>query len=215
MIRHAHKGCGLAVVSALLLSGFPAYADIGGIGSPVQGDVSDQTQQAQEQSNPDNLNSPALPPSEVAKYGNLPANAEILPANDAEYRKVITAVRKGDTSDSYTNISRTSNTSSDPAAATNSDDAVMIIRFNQQYVYFDNPLRKVVSKVSTTRPNARYELESVIPRGNNGYENEKYNQNLQNVVNVLAKYGVTGDRVSSRVIVSDSLKSQQINIFVR
>jgi len=221
MIRHTHKGLGLAVAAALFLSAAPAYADIGGIGSPVQGampaQAPQQDQQADSNDMPNIANSNQPPPSDIAKYGNLPANAKILTTNSTEYSKVIADARSnGDaSSDSYTNVAHSSNMSSDPAAATNSDGAVMIIRFNQKYVYYDNPLRKVVSKVSATRPNARYELESVVPRGNNGYDNEKYVQNLQNVVNVLAKYGVSGDMVSSRVIVSDSLKNQEINIFVR
>lgn len=198
MIRHGKKALGFSLFTALLVSFAPAYADIGGIGSSVQGDAPAQSAQ-----------------DDSSSLGDVPAGSAIAPASNEQYINAIAAVRSGDAINSTASVAPTSNVSAASGGATNPEGAVMIIRYNQQYVYYDNPLRKVVYKVSATRPEAKYDLESVIPRDSKAFENDKYNQNLQNVVNVLGKYGVSGDRVSSRVIVSDSVKYQEINIFVR
>jgi thioredoxin-related protein len=94
---------------------------------------------------------------------------------------------------------------------TQSKDAVMIIRFNQKYVYFENSLKKVIDKVSAVKPDAKYELQSVVPNDRN---DDKYLANLRNVVGVFEKSGVTRDRLAISNVASDLSGNQEINIFV-
>ena len=96
--------------------------------------------------------------------------------------------------------------------ATSSKDAVMIIRFNQKFVYFENSLKKVVDKVSGVKPNARYELQSVVPNDNNS---PKYLANLRSVVAEFGKLGVSKDSLSISTVTTDLVENQEINIFVR
>ncbi len=201
MIRHGNKALGLALVPALFLSVAPAFADLGGIGSPVQGEAPAQADDA------DNI-------AQAQAQAQAQADAEAAASNE-QYKKAIAAIRSGEAPADSPDYLGQDSKSQDASGATNPAGAVMIIRYNQQYVYYDNPLRKVVYKVAATKPEARYDLESVIPRDSKAFETDKYSQNLQNVVNVLAKYGVSGNRVSTRVIPSDSVKYQEINIFVR
>ena len=96
--------------------------------------------------------------------------------------------------------------------AMSSKDAVMIIRFNQKYVYFENSLEKVVDKVSSVKPNAKYELQSVVPNDRNS---AKYLDNLRSVVAEFGKLGVSKDSLSISTVTTDLVENQEINIFVR
>lgn len=102
-------------------------------------------------------------------------------------------------------------------SAVNSDGAIMIIRFNQKNVYFQNPLKMVVYRIAKEKPDARYELRSIIPEGSakRSVNGKEYGENLGSVIAVLNKFGVSTDRISVDTVVSDSIKDQEINIFVR
>lgn len=106
--------------------------------------------------------------------------------------------------------SRTSITSSP-----SQKDAVLIIRFNQKYVYFENALKKVVDKVYGIKPNAGYEIQSVIPNDGNDANAKKYLENLRSVVAEFNRLGIPKERISIRTDTTDLVQSQEINIFVR
>lgn len=180
----------LGMVTVLLLSVYPfavVRAEIGGIGSPLQP-----------------ISSEAKPISTEEIYYGTPIS-ETLPnesstSSEATFKSAMNAQK-----DKF----------SETAHASQPKDAVMIIRFNQKFVYFENPLRKVVDKVTNIKPEARYELQSVIPSEKNSANAGKHEANLQNVITALGRFGVSSDRVTSSTIVSDSVKNQEINIFVR
>ncbi|MEK6745527.1 MAG: hypothetical protein AABY33_00645 [Pseudomonadota bacterium] len=94
-------------------------------------------------------------------------------------------------------------------------DAVLVIRFNQKYVYFENALKKVIDKVYGIKPNAGYEIQSVIPNDGNDGNAKKYLENLRNVVAEFNRLGIPKERISIRTDVTDLVQSQEINIFVR
>ncbi len=94
-------------------------------------------------------------------------------------------------------------------------DAVLVIRFNQKYVYFENALKKVIDKVYGIKPNAGYEIQSVIPNDGNDANAKKYLENLRNVVAEFNRLGIPKERISIRTDVTDLVQSQEINIFVR
>lgn len=98
-----------------------------------------------------------------------------------------------------------------------SEGEVMIIRFNRETVYFKNPLRKMVARVAEVKPNATYEVQSIIPSANvqKRVEGRGYDVNVQNVINIFAKYGVSADRIKVTTVNSDSADYQQIKIFVK
>ncbi len=184
-----------SLIAALILSLFPvgaALADIGGVGSPVsnsQQPAAMPFDQGDDAGSPDDIlgitdNNPD------SKAATMSMGRDITASQD--YKKAIAATRSGG----------------------NPSDAVMVIRFNQQYVYYENPLKKVISKVDGTRPQATYELQSVIPSKASRYDSDKYERNVQNVIGIFGRNGVASNRVSAKTIVSDSVKNQEINIFV-
>jgi hypothetical protein len=100
-------------------------------------------------------------------------------------------------------------------SSTSSKDAVMVIRFNQKYVYFENALKKVVDKVYAIKPNAAYEIQSVVPAESSETNAKKYLENLRAVVAEFNRLGVSKDRISIRTDTTNLVNSQEVNIFVR
>lgn len=101
------------------------------------------------------------------------------------------------------------------SAPSSQNDAVMVIRFNQKYVYFENALKKVVDKVYAIKPNAGYEIQSVVPNESSDTNAKKYLENLRAVVAEFNRLGISKDRISIRTDATDLVKSQEVNIFVR
>ncbi len=96
-------------------------------------------------------------------------------------------------------------------------DAVMIIRFNQQNVYFQDALKKMVEVVSSVKPDAEYDIQSVIPANNEniGDKYKLYNQNLRLVVAGLNQLGVPIERVKIDITDSSVISDHEIRIFIR
>jgi|CXWL01.1.fsa_nt_gi hypothetical protein len=103
----------------------------------------------------------------------------------------------------------------DAENAAASKDAVMIIRFNQKNVYFQSALKKVVYKVAASKPDARYELISTVPAKKKSLTDaDDYAEHLQSVINVLGRFGVSSDKISSNTVTSDFVQNQEISIFI-
>ena len=96
-------------------------------------------------------------------------------------------------------------------------DAVMIIRFNQPNVYFQDSLKKMVSTVSNIKPDAAYDIQSVIPsnREDIGDKYKNYNQNLRLVMAELNSLGIPIERVKIDIVDSASVNNHEIRIFIR
>lgn len=97
-----------------------------------------------------------------------------------------------------------------------SSGEVMIIRFNREVVYFRNPLRKVIARVAAVKPDARYEILSIVPSATmqKRVEGRSYDGDVQAVINVFGRYGVSADRISVKTENTNNVDYHQIKIFV-
>ncbi len=104
-----------------------------------------------------------------------------------------------------------------PEMVPGQSEPVMIIRFNQKNVYFQNALRKVIGKVDDAKPASSYELQSVVPSGStrNPGNDKDFDENLRSVVNVMTRLGVPVSNITFSTITSDSVQNQEIKIIVR
>lgn len=104
-----------------------------------------------------------------------------------------------------------------PSSASRSDGAVMIIRFNQKNVYFQNSLKKVVDRVSEVKPEAVYEIQSVIPSvAVNGRGNDReYAMNLHRVISEFNTLGVPMGRINIDISDSPDVREHEIRILIR
>lgn len=113
--------------------------------------------------------------------------------------------------------SSSAKTSSQESSDASLADAVMIIRFNQKNVYFQDSLKKMVEVVSSVKPDAEYYIQSVIPADKEdiGYKYKIYNQNLRLVVAGLNQLGIPIERVKVDITDSDSISDHEIRIFIK
>lgn len=98
-----------------------------------------------------------------------------------------------------------------------SEGAVVVIRFNQERVYFHDSLKRVVAAVAEKKQRATYDVISVIPSvSKHGREDDRiYAANLRNVISSLSRLGVSVDQINVGVADSDKVENQEIRIFVR
>jgi len=161
-MKTRHIITSLFMASGAMLAFLPAYADIGGIGSPVR---------------------PSNPPPPLAA-GNAAAPQPAPPATqDAEPRTPL-----------------------------------LVIRFNQQHVYFDRVLRQAVDATEKTKAGAVYDVVSIVPSGGSREQNERISadaaDNLNAVVQQLQDLGVQPSRIQASTQSSTAVTAQEIDIFV-
>ena len=95
----------------------------------------------------------------------------------------------------------------------------MVIRFNQQFVHFQEPLKKVVAEVVQAKANSNYEVQSIVPsavqKNNVPSEIRKSEVNLQSVLVELKKLHVEQAAINSSTTYSDDVQDQEVRIFVK
>lgn len=105
------------------------------------------------------------------------------------------------------------------AASSVGDRPIAVIRFNQQHVYFQDALRKVVSEVREVRGDADYTVLSVVPAASKedeeSKEQKKSESRLNSVVYELRKLGVEPSHLSYKTSYSDDVQFQEVRIFVK
>jgi len=104
---------------------------------------------------------------------------------------------------------------STPAVSPVEDIPVLIIRFNQEHIYFQSPLKKVVSEVKSAKADANYEVRLVLPAASQNVSSQNNDRNLLLVIAELNKLGITSSRISSDMIYSDTVQNQEIRVFVK
>ncbi len=102
-------------------------------------------------------------------------------------------------------------------SAIESAKPVLVIRFNQKNVYFENALKTVVDSVARGKIDASYAVESVTPMNEtqDGRADSVHAANLLAVVSKLNKLGVDANKIGVKESKSDAVTSQEISIFVQ
>jgi hypothetical protein len=91
---------------------------------------------------------------------------------------------------------------------------VLIIRFNQPHVYFQEPLKKVVTEVNYAKSDANYEIRSILPISLQNSSAQNVDKSLL-VVAELNKLGISSSRINSNTTYSNDVINQEIRIFVK
>jgi hypothetical protein len=177
-----------AVILGLSLA-TPAFADLGGVGSPVT-PSNGSVQMEKSLTEGDTVTAQPEQPQSIADV-DPEAAALGLTEMPAELRNDDEATGK----------------------------PVILIRFNQRNVNFQSALRKVVDEVDRAKAGAMYEVRSVLPVGSNKDENQRINRagdaNLKVVLAELKRLGVTGTQVRVSTLSAPAVKAQEVQIFVK
>lgn len=99
------------------------------------------------------------------------------------------------------------------------DTPLMVIRFNQPNVYYEQALYGAVSRAVEAKPAVRFELVAVAPETSSEDFNQKAanatQQNLNAVVSSLTRMGVPQQRIRVTHRNSPSVTAGEVLIFVR
>lgn len=106
----------------------------------------------------------------------------------------------------------------DALAASHLDTPLLVVRFNQPRVYYQQPLYNVVAKALQAKPAVVFNIVSVIPVTGNAEQDEKLNAVSQNntgeLVQTMLQMGVPQERV--RVSYQQGgVETNEIHIFVQ
>ncbi len=106
----------------------------------------------------------------------------------------------------------------DPSALENGE-LLMVIRFNQENIYYQMPLYKTVKKALQIYPNASFQILSVIPTTGN-YKTDENSANLvaeysSLIVNSLEEMGLPKARLRTNYTSGSDLQYPEVRIFVR
>jgi len=107
-------------------------------------------------------------------------------------------------------------TSATPAFAR---EALVIIRFNQARVYYDNQLYQAISKAVAIKPDLMIDVVSYSPETNDTDTDEQWqqaaSQHTQQVVNTLQQIGVPRSRISVSGERVAGIRTDETHIFVQ
>lgn len=106
-----------------------------------------------------------------------------------------------------------------PAAAasseSNTQDALVTIRFNKKRVYFERSLRQAITAAENTRAGVHYSILSRVPGNIDAHGEQKAKEQLADVLKVMLKNGVMQSRIQARMETSPDVTSHEVQIFVK
>jgi hypothetical protein len=105
------------------------------------------------------------------------------------------------------------------AAPSGSDRPLVVIRFDQPNVDYEQPLYTAVSRALERKPSATFTIQAVAPNAGSAAQvavnTNTSRQNAENVLRSLTNMGLPADRVSLAATMSPDIQSNEVRIFVR
>jgi hypothetical protein len=102
---------------------------------------------------------------------------------------------------------------------TNDRTPIMVIRFNQNHVFFQRALRQAVEATNKAKPGAFFDVVSMVPVGGTMAQSERVNSsaadNLNSVVQEMQNLGVTSSQIHTSTESTPTATIQEIDIFVQ
>lgn len=105
------------------------------------------------------------------------------------------------------------------AAPSSGDRPLVVIRFDQPNVEYEQPLYTAVSRALERKPSATFTIQAVAPNAGSAAQvavnTNTSRQNAENVLRSLTNMGLPADRVSLAATMSPDIQSNEVRIFVR
>jgi hypothetical protein len=106
-----------------------------------------------------------------------------------------------------------------PAAPGAGDRPLVVIRFDQANVDYEQPLYTAVSRALERKPSATFTIQAVAPNAGTAaavaVNTNTSRQNAENVLRSLTNMGLPADRVSLAATMSPDIQSNEVRVFVR
>ncbi|HEY3919377.1 MAG TPA: hypothetical protein VGL83_16425 [Stellaceae bacterium] len=105
------------------------------------------------------------------------------------------------------------------APASTEGQPLVVIRFDQPNVDYEQPLYTAVSRALERKPSATFTIQAVAPNAGSAADvavnTNASRQNAENVLRSLTNMGLPADRVSLAASMSPDIQSNEVRIFVR
>jgi hypothetical protein len=106
------------------------------------------------------------------------------------------------------------------SAAPGADERpLVVIRFDQPNVDYEQPLYTAVSRALERKPSATFTIQAVAPNAGSAAQvavnTNSSRQNAENVLRSLTNMGLPADRVSLSATMSPDIQSNEVRIYVR
>jgi hypothetical protein len=106
-----------------------------------------------------------------------------------------------------------------PASAAADTRPLVVIRFDQPDVAYEQPLYTAVSRALERKPSATFTVQAVAPNAGSAAQvavnTNASRQNAENVLRSLTNMGLPADRVSLSATMSPDIQSNEVRVFVR
>lgn len=104
------------------------------------------------------------------------------------------------------------------AQSSHLDTPLMIVRFNQDRVYYEKPLYNAVSQALQAKPGVMFNLVSVVPLTSSDSYNQKQDavskQNTAAFVGSMVKMGVPQNRIRVQYQQAPEVEANEIQLYV-
>ncbi len=144
-------------------------------------------------------------------YGPSLANRQFAAAPAAVPNRAATSAPRAPA------LSRSAATAS--AAPGPGDRPLVVIRFDQANVDYEQPLYTAVSRALERKPSATFTIQAVAPNAGSAatvaVNTNTSRQNAENVLRSLTNMGLPADRVSLAATMSPDIQSNEVRVFVR
>jgi len=105
------------------------------------------------------------------------------------------------------------------ATAAVDDRPLVVIRFDQPDVAYEQPLYTAVSRALERKPTATFTIQAVAPNAGSpsqvAVNTNASRQNAENVLRALTNMGLPADRVSLSATMSPDVQSNEVRVYVR
>ncbi len=117
-------------------------------------------------------------------------------------------------------LRQTARPSAAPSRSSATDDRpLVVIRFDQPDIAYEQPLYTAVSRALERKPGATFTIMAVAPNAGTpaqvAVNTNASRQNAENVLRALTNMGLPADRVSLSATMSPDIQSNEVRVFVR
>lgn len=104
------------------------------------------------------------------------------------------------------------------AQASHLDTPLMVVRFNQDRIYYQQPLYNAIARALEAKPGVTFNIITLIPQTGNAKQDKKSTVDAQTSTNALVgdmvKMGVPQNRIRVSYQNGNNIESSELHLFV-
>lgn len=152
-------------------------------------------------------------------YGQSLANRQFQSASNAGGAPLAPIARPAPVPAPRAAVPAPSRSAAAPAPISSSERPLVVIRFDQPNVDYQQPLYTAVSRALERKPSATFTIQAVTPNAGNAAQvavnTNASRQNAENVLRSLTNMGLPADRMALAATTSPDVQANEVRVYVR